>query len=103
MRSARFTRAGLSIAISSPQMSFSPVTGSNCSILDWLDWNQPPIQHSDPPRPPPPWGARGGAGGAPSGLFAVGAILFEMLAGRPAFIGRTIAEVLNATLTEQPP
>jgi TolB-like protein len=36
-------------------------------------------------------------------LFAVGAILFEMLAGRPAFIGRTIAEVLNATLTEQPP
>ena len=40
---------------------------------------------------------------ARSDLFAVGAILFEMLAGRPAFIGRTIAEVLNATLTEQPP
>jgi TolB-like protein/tetratricopeptide (TPR) repeat protein len=38
-----------------------------------------------------------------SDLFAVGAILFEMLAGRPAFVGRTIAEVLNATLTEQPP
>ena len=40
---------------------------------------------------------------ARSDLFAVGAILFEMLAGRPAFVGRTIAEVLNATLTEQPP
>jgi serine/threonine-protein kinase len=36
-------------------------------------------------------------------LFAVGAILFEMLAGRPAFMGRSVAEILNATLTEQPP
>lgn len=36
-------------------------------------------------------------------LFAVGAILFEMLAGRPAFSGRTVTAVLNATLTEQPP
>jgi serine/threonine-protein kinase len=40
---------------------------------------------------------------ARSDLFVVGAILFEMLAGRPAFGGRTVAEVLNATLTEQPP
>ena len=40
---------------------------------------------------------------ARSDLFAVGAILFEMLAGRPAFSGRTVAEVINATLTEQPP
>jgi serine/threonine protein kinase/tetratricopeptide (TPR) repeat protein len=36
-------------------------------------------------------------------LFAVGAILFEMLAGRPAFGGRSLVEILNATLTEQPP
>jgi eukaryotic-like serine/threonine-protein kinase len=36
-------------------------------------------------------------------LFAVGAILFEMLAGRPAFTGRTVTAVLNSTLTEQPP
>ena len=36
-------------------------------------------------------------------LFAVGAILFEMLAGRPAFAGRTVIAVVNATLTEQPP
>jgi serine/threonine-protein kinase len=36
-------------------------------------------------------------------LFAVGAILFEMLAGRPAFGGRTAIAIVNATLTEQPP
>ncbi|HEY2943451.1 MAG TPA: protein kinase [Vicinamibacteria bacterium] len=36
-------------------------------------------------------------------LFATGAILFEMLAGRPAFSGRTAVEVLHATLYEQPP
>jgi serine/threonine protein kinase/tetratricopeptide (TPR) repeat protein len=36
-------------------------------------------------------------------LFAVGAILFEMLAGRPAFSGRTVTAALHATLTEQPP
>jgi serine/threonine protein kinase len=38
-----------------------------------------------------------------SDLFAAGAILFEMLAGRPAFNGRTIAEVLHGTRYEQPP
>jgi len=38
-----------------------------------------------------------------SDLFAMGAILFEMLAGRPAFAGRTIVEVLHATRYEQPP
>ena len=32
-----------------------------------------------------------------------GAILFEMLAGRPAFGGRNVVEVLHATLNEQPP
>ena len=36
-------------------------------------------------------------------LFAAGAILFEMLAGRPAFNGKNIIEILNATLQEQPP
>jgi non-specific serine/threonine protein kinase len=36
-------------------------------------------------------------------LFAAGAILFEMLAGRPAFAGRTVGEVVRATLSEQPP
>ena len=36
-------------------------------------------------------------------LFAAGAVLFEMLAGRPAFGGRTVVDVLHATLHEQPP
>jgi TolB-like protein/Tfp pilus assembly protein PilF len=40
---------------------------------------------------------------ARSDLFAAGAILFEMLAGRPAFGGRSVVEVLHATLHEQPP
>jgi eukaryotic-like serine/threonine-protein kinase len=36
-------------------------------------------------------------------LFAAGAILFEMLAGRPAFGGYSFVETLHATLHEQPP
>ena len=36
-------------------------------------------------------------------LFALGAILFEMLTGKPAFGGRTIFEVCAALLNEQPP
>jgi eukaryotic-like serine/threonine-protein kinase len=40
---------------------------------------------------------------ARSDLFAVGAMLFEMLAGRPAFTGRNAVEILHATLYEQPP
>ena len=38
-----------------------------------------------------------------SDLFAAGTILFEMLAGRPAFAGQSIVEVLHATRYEQPP
>ena len=36
-------------------------------------------------------------------LFATSAILFEMLAGRPAFSGKTVVDVLHATMHEQPP
>jgi serine/threonine protein kinase/tetratricopeptide (TPR) repeat protein len=36
-------------------------------------------------------------------LYATGAILFEMLAGRPAFGGKTVIDVLHATIHEQPP
>jgi eukaryotic-like serine/threonine-protein kinase len=36
-------------------------------------------------------------------LFALGAILFEMLTGKPAFGGRTLYEVYTALLNEQPP
>jgi serine/threonine protein kinase/tetratricopeptide (TPR) repeat protein len=38
-----------------------------------------------------------------SDLFATGTLLFEMLAGRPAFAGQSIVEVLHATRYEQPP
>jgi TolB-like protein len=36
-------------------------------------------------------------------LFAAAAVLYEALAGRPAFLGATVVEVLSATLREQPP
>jgi len=36
-------------------------------------------------------------------IFAAGTILFEMLAGRPAFNGKNAVEILHATLYEQPP
>jgi serine/threonine protein kinase/tetratricopeptide (TPR) repeat protein len=36
-------------------------------------------------------------------LFAAGAILFEMLAGRPAFAGQSTVDILHATLHEHPP
>ena len=40
---------------------------------------------------------------ARSDLFAVGTILFETLAGRPAFAGKSVVEILHATVYEQPP
>ncbi|HEX9187705.1 MAG TPA: protein kinase, partial [Vicinamibacteria bacterium] len=36
-------------------------------------------------------------------LFSAAAILYEAAAGRPAFLGTTVVEVLSATLHEQPP
>ena len=55
------------------------------------------------PRYMSPEQASGEAVDGRSDLFAAGAILFEMLAGRPAFSGRTFADVLHATRFEQPP
>ena len=40
---------------------------------------------------------------ARSDLFATGAILFEALSGRAAFSGRSVVEIMHATLHEQPP
>ncbi len=55
------------------------------------------------PRYMAPEQVTGEALDARSDLFAAGAILFEMLAGRPAFAGRNVVEILHATLYEQPP
>ena len=55
------------------------------------------------PRYIAPEQVAGSAADARSDLFAVGAMLFEMLAGRPAFGGATVVDVLHATLHEQPP
>jgi eukaryotic-like serine/threonine-protein kinase len=46
---------------------------------------------------------RGGSGDHRSDIFAVGAILFEMLTARPAFRGDSPIETLNAILKEDPP
>jgi serine/threonine protein kinase/tetratricopeptide (TPR) repeat protein len=55
------------------------------------------------PRYMSPEQISGDAVNARSDLFAVGAMLFEMLAGRPAFVGRTFVEILHASRYEQPP
>jgi non-specific serine/threonine protein kinase len=55
------------------------------------------------PRYMAPEQVTGEALDARSDLFAVGAILFEMLAGRPAFDGKNAVEILHATIYEQPP
>ena len=52
------------------------------------------------PRYMAPEQVTGEAVDARSDIFAAGALLFEMLAGRPAFSGRTIVEVLHATQFE---
>ena len=55
------------------------------------------------PRYMAPEQALGDVISARTDLFAAGAILFEMLAGRPAFAGRTVVEILHSTVSEQPP
>ena len=55
------------------------------------------------PRYIAPEQVTGGTVDGRADLFAMGAILFEMLAGRPAFTGNNIVEVLHATIHEQPP
>jgi TolB-like protein len=55
------------------------------------------------PRYMAPEQALGDPVDARSDIFAAGAILFEMLSGRPAFMGQSIVDVLHATVHEQPP
>jgi serine/threonine protein kinase/Tfp pilus assembly protein PilF len=46
---------------------------------------------------------RGDAVEAPSDIFALGCVLYEMISGRRAFGGRSASDTLVATLTEHPP
>ena len=46
--------------------------------------------------------ATGQAVDSRSDLFSFGAVLYEMLTGRPAFTGETLQQVLDAILTQQP-
>ncbi len=55
------------------------------------------------PRYMAPEQVTGGTVDARADLFAAGALLFEMLAGRPAFGGTSVVDILHATLHEQPP
>ena len=55
------------------------------------------------PRYMAPEQVSGGPVDARTDLFAAGAMLFEMLSGRPAFGGRSAVEILHATRYEQPP
>jgi serine/threonine protein kinase/tetratricopeptide (TPR) repeat protein len=55
------------------------------------------------PRYMSPEQAQGRPVDARSDLFAVAAILFEMLTGRPAFQGNTIVEIFHAIVHEEPP
>jgi eukaryotic-like serine/threonine-protein kinase len=55
------------------------------------------------PRYMSPEQIQGRSTDARTDLFAMGATLFEMLAGKPAFGGATNLEVLHATLHEAPP
>ena len=55
------------------------------------------------PRYMAPEQARGLEVDARTDLFAIGALLFEMLSGRPAFNGPSAIEALHAVLHDQPP
>ena len=55
------------------------------------------------PRYMAPEQVRGAEVDARTDLFSTAAILYEAVAGRPAFLGTTVVEVLSATLHEEPP
>ena len=47
--------------------------------------------------------ARGGGANAQSDLFSLGAVLYELCAGKPAFAGGNPAAILHQVLTQDPP
>jgi eukaryotic-like serine/threonine-protein kinase len=54
------------------------------------------------PRYMSPEQARGEKPDARSDIFSLGAVLFELTTGRPAFPGKTMAEVFSALLNQEP-
>ena len=50
----------------------------------------------------PPEQARGMPTDARSDVYALGATLYELVAGRPPFAGKTVGEVLHSVLDEEP-
>ena len=55
------------------------------------------------PRYMAPEQVQGHATVAATDLFAAGAVLYEAVAGRPAFVGDSMIEILLATIHEEPP
>ena len=55
------------------------------------------------PRYMSPEQARGEKVDARSDIFSLGVLLYEMIAGRPPFVGATTSEVLAAILRDEPP
>src|ERR1051325_3133481 len=55
------------------------------------------------PRYMAPEQINGAAADARTDVYAAGAVLFEMLAGRPAFVGGNIVDLVHAVIHEKPP
>jgi serine/threonine-protein kinase len=74
----------------------------NCETLETTALTLPGVLLGTP-RYMSPEQARGADIDARTDLFAVGALLFEMLSGKPAFNGPSTVEALHAVLHDQPP
>jgi serine/threonine protein kinase len=92
------------------------LTAHGIKLLDFglARWTDPDQTAADPgltqtgmvlgtPRYMAPEQWQGAVAGPAADLFAVGAILFEMLAGRPAFAGQSPIEIFQAVMRDQPP
>jgi eukaryotic-like serine/threonine-protein kinase len=92
------------------------LTAHGIKLLDFglARWTDPDQTAADPgltqtgmvlgtPRYMAPEQWQGAVAGPAADLFAVGAILFEMLAGKPAFAGESSIEIFQAVTRDQPP
>ena len=86
---AKLLDFGVARTIDSGQATMMPLTGEGTVV--------------GTPRYMAPECASGDTLDARADVFSAGAVLYEMLAGRPAFDGETAVRVLHAVLYEQPP